>query len=134
MCGVIGVYYPGVPVILDSILSSEFMYHRGHDSSGIAVPHNGEITRIADAGFFGDWPEKRREEIIDVAKNDLVALHIRYSTIGSKEKLLRNAHRLLYGPKRQALMVSILTPVALICFITFFLLSGIDVRMSMAEP
>ena len=95
MCGVIGVYYPGVPVVLDTILASEFIYHRGHDSSGIAVPHARGINRIADAGFFGDWPQKKREETLNAADRDLVALHIRYSTIGSKETLVRNAQPLV---------------------------------------
>lgn len=91
MCGVIEVYAPNTPVVLDSVLSSEFMYHRGHDSSGIGVPKEGEIKKIADVGFFGDWPEEKKKEIHEVSENDIINLHIRYSTIGSKEKLLKNA-------------------------------------------
>ncbi len=91
MCGVIGVYCEGVPVILDSILSSEFIYHRGHDSSGIATTEKNKIKKIADVGFFGDWSEEKRREIYEVSGNDIVSLHIRYSTMGSKEKLLKNA-------------------------------------------
>ena len=98
MCGVLGVYYPDMPVILDSILASEFMYHRGHDSSGIAVPGKEVIKKIADVGFFGDWSEKRKDEIHKISGNDAVSLHIRYSTMGSKEKLLKNAQPIVINP------------------------------------
>jgi len=98
MCGVIGIFCEGVPIILDSILSSEFIYHRGHDSSGISTTDEGKIRRVADVGFFGDWSEEKKRELYELSGNDIVSLHIRYSTMGSKEKLLKNAQPIVINP------------------------------------
>jgi amidophosphoribosyltransferase len=98
MCGVIGGYCRGVPIVLDSILSSEFVYHRGHDSSGIATIDGSKIRKVADVGFFGDWPEEKRGELNKLSGNDIVNLHIRYSTIGNKKKLLKNAQPFVINP------------------------------------
>ncbi len=62
MCGVIGVYCEGIPVILDSILSSEFIYHRGHDSSGIATTEKIKLKRLQMLVFSVTGPKKRGEK------------------------------------------------------------------------
>ena len=95
MCGVIGGYCREVPIVLDSILSSEFVYHRGHDSSGIATIDGSKIRKVADVGFFGDWSEEKRGEINKLSENDIVSLHIRYSTIGDKKNWISYPYSIL---------------------------------------
>lgn len=82
-CGVIGVY------INDEKLASRLVYyglyalqHRGQESAGITINHNGTLDSIKGMGLVSEVFD---EDKLDNLKGNIAIGHVRYSTAGVKE-------------------------------------------------
>ncbi len=80
MCGLYGIYAPGLDVAKLSYLGLFALQHRGQESAGIAAAHNGKISSYKAMGLV---PQVFNEEILKGLRGDLAIGHVRYSTTGS---------------------------------------------------
>ena len=81
-CGVVGAAFPGSRAALPIYYSLYALQHRGQESAGIAIAHNGDTQSIKGMGIV-PWVFK---------KNDLLSIegsvgvgHVRYSTSGGSD-------------------------------------------------
>src|ERR1700749_1133015 len=80
MCGVVGVYAPGLDVARLVYFGLYALQHRGQESAGIAV---GDGTALASHPEMGLLTGVFNEEILGRLTGDVAMGHTRYSTTGS---------------------------------------------------
>ena len=91
-CGIFGIYKPGkgYDAANLSYLGLHALQHRGQESAGICVNHEGKLDVFKDMGFVNNVFD---DEILDSLKGDTAIGHVRYSTTGSSKSV--NAQPLL---------------------------------------
>ncbi|MBI5060727.1 MAG: hypothetical protein HZB67_00255 [Candidatus Aenigmarchaeota archaeon] len=68
--------------------------HRGQEAAGLGVKHSGGIDSIKWTGYVTDFS---LEDILKLLHGEYYEGHVRYSTSGSKDTLLRDAHPHVIG-------------------------------------
>ncbi len=79
-CGVFGIYTPGEQAARQTFFGLYGVQHRGQESAGIAVGHDGQIDIHKDEGLVFQVFD---EETISHLRGDVALGHVRYSTTGS---------------------------------------------------
>jgi len=79
-CGIFGVYAPGVDVARMTFFGLYALQHRGQESAGIAVAHEGEVRLRKRMGLVG---QVFSEADLRHLSGDMAVGHTRYSTTGS---------------------------------------------------
>lgn len=82
-CGVFGVYAPGSKAAWESYYALHQMTHRGHESAGIAVVHDG---RIQIGSGDGEPVQVFDKAALDGLPGEIGIGHNRYSTTGESSK------------------------------------------------
>jgi glucosamine--fructose-6-phosphate aminotransferase (isomerizing) len=84
MCGIVGGVAKDdiVQILLDGLKALEY---RGYDSSGIAMLHNSEITRVREVGKVANL-----EKNLGITRGTIGIAHTRWATHGKPSK--QNAH------------------------------------------
>jgi amidophosphoribosyltransferase len=79
-CGVIGVFSEDEEKVPHLVYYGLYaLQHRGQESAGIAVSHNGQIDYHKDMGLV---PEVFTNDVFNKLKGDIGIGHVRYSTTG----------------------------------------------------
>ncbi|MDP9111708.1 MAG: amidophosphoribosyltransferase, partial [Candidatus Eremiobacteraeota bacterium] len=90
MCGITGVYAPGLDAARPAFFALYALQHRGQESAGIAAADGGTIRSHKDMGLLGAIFD---EDILSRLSGSIAVGHTRYSTTGSS--IVVNAQPLL---------------------------------------
>ena len=83
-CGVFGICAPGEDVVSNAYLALFALQHRGQESCGIAVNHDGVISLAKGVGLVGDvLTESVRAGL---GAGDMAVGHCRYATMGRRQE------------------------------------------------
>jgi amidophosphoribosyltransferase len=82
MCGVFGIRAPDRDVARLTYFGLHALQHRGQESAGIAVSHDGRLTVVRELGLV---TQGFSEETLHALHGDVAIGHTRYSTTGSSQ-------------------------------------------------
>lgn len=99
-CGVFGIYRSsGSGVVPECYHALYALQHRGQESCGIAVNHDGVITCTKDIGLVNDVFSP--EVLMHMQEGEMAVGHCRYATTGVKNR--NNAQPLLVNHRKGAM-------------------------------
>jgi len=83
-CGVFGICAPGEDVVIDAYMALFALQHRGQETCGIAVNHDGVISLAKGAGLVGEVLTERVRA--GLGTGSMAVGHCRYATTGRRQE------------------------------------------------